>query len=99
MAYQPVKPRDVVMVIFSERGLEEFKKTWDLSEPTPGHFFDDPVAIPWGVETIAPVDKDAFCIQSEDGGTYFKLKDGIIEMGVGRGRVRLTDQHFDAWRE
>lgn len=95
MVFHPIKVGDMMAVLFSERGLEEFKKRWDVSEPTPGHYFEDAVATPWGIETISPVDTEAFCIQSADGNTYIKLKDGLIEMKCGAQTFRMTPQRGD----
>ena len=91
MVHQPIDKDDIVVVIFSKDGLEDFKRKWGLAEPKAGALFADAIAIPWGVHNIAPVDNDAFCIQSADGRTYFKLKDGMIEMRVGGRLFRMTE--------
>lgn len=94
MAHAPIVKDDLMLVVFSERGLSKFKSTslTAISDPDRGRFFDqmDAVAIKWGVQTIKPVDEEAYCIQSADGGTYFKLKDGLIELRCGDKVLRMT---------
>lgn len=97
MVHHPLVEGDVAMVLFSERGIGEFKKYWKESKPSPGRYFNvmDAVAIRWGLETLQPVDNEAFCIQSTDGNTYFKLKDGLIEMRCGDKMLRMTPSRGD----
>ncbi|MBF2754129.1 MAG: hypothetical protein ISN29_02580 [Gammaproteobacteria bacterium AqS3] len=97
MMHQPLERDDVVLVLFSERGIGQFKRFWKESEPDPGRYFHamDAVAIRWGVETMEPVDDKAFVIQSESGDTYFKLKEGLIEMKCGNRVFRLTPDRGD----
>ena len=103
MVHQKVDRGDPVILLFSERGIEDFKEKiarvtdtsdpeWAISEPTPGHFFNvmDAVALRGGIETIPPVDDDAFVIQSKSGNTYIKLKEGEIEMRCGSRVFRMT---------
>lgn len=92
MIHQSINVEDTVMLIFSERGLDEFKEQWVESNATPGRFYNvmDAVALRWGVETISPIDEDGVVIQSESGDTYFKIKEGLIEMKVGETTFRMT---------
>ena len=76
MVHQQVDEGDIVLLIFSERGLEKFKEVWTLAAPGLGAVMAerDAMAIPWGIETIAPVVETGWVAQSADGITFFSLQ-------------------------
>ena len=99
MVHHQVDKGDVVLVMFSQRGLNQFKSQWgQISDPDKGSFFAyrDAVAIPWGVETIAPVSDRGVVIQSESGNTFVHLlNDDHVEARVGSNYVKITsDGHI-----
>lgn len=99
MIHQQINAGDIMMVVFTDRGLDAFKQTWqDGAEPTKGKRFDDAVAIRWGVETIEPVSTEGVVIQNAAGTSYIHLKDDEIRLKVGSGNARLTSSNFDTWR-
>ena len=57
MLHHQIDRDDVVLLVFSERGLDQFKEAWQIADPTRGVFFNrrDAMAIPWGREDIVPV--------------------------------------------
>ena len=99
MVHHQVDKGDVVLVMFSQRGLNQFKSQWgQISDPDKGSFFAyrDAVAIPWGVETIAPVSDQGVVIQSEDGQTYIHVVDGQIKLVVEGSSITINSSNITA---
>ena len=77
----PVKSGTPVWLMFSERGIETFKKTFDVADPPIDAIFAerDAVFLPgFGALDITPVDSDALCLQTENGSTSIAVKEGEI---------------------
>ena len=80
VVHLPLKKDDPVMLLFSERGISQFKETYRVSAPDDGAVLSmrDAVAIPgFGAQEIAPA-TDGLCAQTEDGADYFSIKPGDI---------------------
>ena len=91
--YPPVKPGDVVTLVFSQQGLSTFKRRLDNSPPDGYGFFSlqDAIAIPgWGPATITPVDGDALVIQKDDGAEYISIGDDKIELAIQNRGIFLS---------
>lgn len=82
------------MLLFSERGLEQFKKTFMLSDPDHGFLFDekDAVAMPgFGALRITPA-TDGLTVQTEDGTNFLSIRPGNIEIkSTGDISLEATD--------
>lgn len=80
----PIKPGDAVMMVFSERGITDFKKRLELSDPdiTDSHSMRDAVAIPGFGPSGEVVPGRGIRIQSIDGKTRLSLETGSIKMIV-----------------
>ena len=66
---------DGVLLIFSQRGLDEFKKSFVTSNPDSG-FFDlkDAMALPgFGPLSITPAPTDGISLQANDASTYLTV--------------------------
>lgn len=102
----PVAPGDLVMMVFSMRGITEFKRDPDSASSDPGNTTPDQgailsaadaIAFPYGPTEITPAGEGA-CIQSEDGdisvrvntGEGVFLKAGDTEMEVKSSGVKIT---------
>ena len=86
MVHHGVGPGDVVLLLFSERGLDQFKAAWgSLADPAIGAYFDmrDAVAVLWGVEDIAPVRSTGWLIQNRSGNSYLSLDGNITRLVAG----------------
>ena len=87
VVHVPLVKGDAVMLLFSERGLDAFKETFEVADPTRGSFFmeRDAVALPgFGALEITPVEP-GITVQSEDGRQFMRVdKEGHIQ-------VRATD--------
>ncbi len=94
LMHHQVDAGDVVLLIFTERGIERFKSQWgELSDPTMDGFFSDrdAVAIPWGTESIQPVRETGIVLQNADGSTNLQLDSGTIKLVVGSSSITITD--------
>ena len=88
MVHQAIQPGDVVLLVFSQRGLEYFKQAWgELSDWPNGALFEerDAMAIPWGREDIEPVRPTGWLIQNESGETYLSVDDDTIRLVTDAG--------------
>lgn len=90
----PIKRDDPVWLMFSQRGLDAFKQSFRLSDPTKGAFFESRDAVAWpgfGALEFDPVDPDAVVIQTENGDTSHAVKPGEVKTRVGRTTLTLVD--------
>ncbi|MCY3554990.1 MAG: Gp138 family membrane-puncturing spike protein [Gemmatimonadetes bacterium] len=90
----PLAEGDPVWLMFSERGLSAFKKTFELATPAMGRFHDqsDAVAIPgFGALQITPADTDASAWQTEDGSKSVRLRDDGVEIHAGNTEVLVRE--------
>jgi len=79
----PLVEGDNVLVLFSQRGLSQFKETYTQSKPDDSGFFSlkDAVAIPgFGSLSNTPAQSDALTVQTVDGSTFMALKPGQITL-------------------
>lgn len=87
----PLEPGDAVLVVFSERGLTDFKTSFDLATPDVGRFFNESDAIAlagFGPLTLTPASQTGATLQTEDGRTF-------VEIEATRARLKHGDQQVD----
>ena len=88
----PLKAGDPVMLLFSERGIGEFKRAYGKSPPDLDSLLSekDAVAIPaFGALTIAPVGSGV-ALQTEQGDVSIEVnKAGFVEI-IATGMVKVT---------
>ena len=88
MVHHEVGAGDVVLLMFTERGIDQFKAAWGrLADPSIGAYFDmrDAMAILWGEEDIEPVHDTGIIMQNRAGNSYIWLSDaGIVLQGPNR---------------
>lgn len=92
----PLKAGDRGWLMFSERGMTEFKETGDLATPDKARFFDESDAVFLPLDFGHPtdptiVDNDAASLQTYDGNAAITLKRDRIKIEVGRSSITLTD--------
>ena len=90
LQHHQIDEGDVVLLCFSERGIEKFKAQWgELSDPPREACFAerDALAIPWGVETITPVRSTGWIVQNESGSCYLSLDQTIIRGITGDSSI------------
>ena len=93
MMHHQIDKDDVVLVMFSQRGIDRFKQNWgEISAPDRGMFFNyrDAFAIPWGDENIQPVSDQGVTIQSRDRDTFFHLVDNRIRLVAGNASIEIV---------
>lgn len=74
-------PGDGVWLIFSERGIQHFKRTYDVADPPKSYHFAETnaVAFPgFGALSITPASTTGLSIQTEDGQTSIVMTPGEI---------------------
>ena len=98
MSFFPLTRGDRGVLVFSERGMTEFKRTGELANPDRARFFDesDGVFIPCDFghplpDEVTLADPEAMTLQTYDGNTAFALKDGRVEIRVGPVRIIATE--------
>lgn len=90
----PVRSGDMVMVFFSERGIEAFKETFEVSDPTPDRIMSeiDAVAVPgFGALRITPATTTGAAIQTEDGTKSVRIEEDRVEAYCNGSFVRVED--------
>ena len=92
LQHHAIQAGDAVLLIFAQRGIQQFKETWALADPARGAFFDmqDAMAIPWGSESIVPVRETGILWQNADGSAYVSLDGDDIRLVTGESSVTLT---------
>ena len=95
----PVQPGDAVMVLFSERGIENFKNTFkvaDLPDDIVMAERDAVALLGFGALNISPVTDQGISIQSEDGSVYMTLENNAVTVKsrkiVWDGDVNVTGE-------
>ena len=94
LQHQAIVAGDVVLLLFSQRGIESFKETWgELSNPTSGILFEerDAMAIPWGSEDVVPVADTGIVMQSADGETYVSLQEDAVTVRRAGTTITVAD--------
>lgn len=96
--YFPLDQGDTVLLHFSQRGIQDFKETYEESNPTPTSFFSltDAIATPsFGNLTQNVVDEEALVLQTNDQSSYISIKDGEININASvvkiNGVVQVDD--------
>lgn len=76
----PLQPGDAVEIKFSQRGITQFKETYNQADPGNGMFEkEDAHVVPgYGGLTIVPATTDGMSMQSEDGQNYVFVEDGRV---------------------
>jgi len=90
----PMAEGDPVMLLFSERGITAFKKTFDQATPTEGQYHQeaDAVALPgFGPLSLTPADMQGAAWQTEDGDKSVRLKEGGVEIHAGDTNILVRD--------
>ena len=98
LQHHQIDEGDVVLLCFSERGIEKFKAQWgELSDPPRESCFAerDALAIPWGVETITPVRSTGWIVQNESGSCYLSLDQTIIRGITGASSVIVRPSNIE----
>ena len=98
VVHVPLRRGDAVLLLFSERGIDRFKATFQRDAPDMGpiHAEKDAVAVPgFGALELTPAGTTGLTVQSEDGEEYVRLQDGTITVrSAGTitldGDVRVT---------
>ncbi len=88
----PLQPGDPVMLVFSERGITEFKRTFALANPDTDSMLSekDAVAFPaFGGLNISPANANGISIQSESGETHIVIQ-GNQMMMTAPGGLTIT---------
>ena len=95
VTYLPLRPGDNVLLVFAMRDIAEFKETYKESTPLGGILeLGNAIAIPgFGPLEMSPVDSEAYCIQTENGETYIRLKGDMIEAKRGSQFIRLDNSN------
>ena len=87
----PLRKGDPVWLQFSERGIERFKETFEVSDPPLDSFYAerDAVAFPgFGALNITPAGT-GLTMQTEDGVTFVELKPGSV-------RIEAANVHIES---
>lgn len=88
----PVKQGDQGMILFSERGLTEFKQSGRMAMPDRTRMFDDAVFLPvdFGHQPVSVVDSDAVVVQSVDGSTSVAVKPGAVTITASNVEINSS---------
>ena len=91
----PLNPGDRGMLLFSERGMTEFKTTGTIATPDKSRFFSesDGVFYPcdFGIEAATPASATAAVIQTLDGTRSMLVDTDRVELRAGDTRVTATE--------
>ena len=98
-ALLPLDPGDRGMLLFSERGMTEFKTTGALSTPDKSRYFSesDAVFMPcdFGIEVATPASETAAAIQTLDGVRSVLVDTDRVELRCGGTRVTATSSGIE----
>ena len=94
-ALMPLNSGDRGMLLFSERGMTEFKTTGAISTPDKSRFFSesDGVFMPcdFGIEPATPASATAAVLQTLDGSQSLVVDEDRVELRSGDTRVIATE--------
>lgn len=93
MVHHEIRDGDDVLLIFSDRGLEQYKAQWgEISDPPPESYFSerDALAIPWGKGNIMPVRTTGWLVQTEDGAVYLSLDSDTVRIVSGQTSITMV---------
>lgn len=96
MSFIPLQAGDRGLLIFSERGLTEWKQTGELATPDKARFFDESDAMFFPFDFGHPadptiVDSASASLQTYDGNTAFLVKQGEVKIKVGPLSITATE--------
>jgi len=76
----PVKKDDTCLLLFSQRGIENFKQTYEVENPDEGLLdLNDAIAIMgFGPLTLTPASETGTALQSDDGTEFISVETGKI---------------------
>lgn len=90
IVHLPLRSGDPVMLIFSQRGLDAFKQSFGISDPSRGCYFSmrDAVAFPgFGGLEFTPASSTGLSLQTEDGNTSLVLTPGRVVINAADIRM------------
>lgn len=88
----PLSAGDAVLLVFSQRGLAEFKRQFSESDPTADRLFDlsDAVALAgFGSLSVTPATSTGASLQTEDGASSIRVEERDV-VAVAPGEIRIT---------
>jgi len=95
----PVSKDDAVLILFSQRGISNFKNSFKESSPTRESLLSlqDAIAIPgFGSLNITPSSSTGATIQTEDGNNALIVENGKVEIQKGSNTVTVDDNEMQA---
>jgi hypothetical protein len=94
----PVKPNDSVLLVFTQRGLTNFKNNFTESMPTDSLLnIQDAVAIVgFGALNITPASNSGCTMQDNTGVNAVIVEDGKVEIKKGANTVVVDDSQLQA---
>ena len=88
---------DGVILMFSERGITEFKKTFELSNPDKTRLFDESDAVAmagFGPLSITPASSTGATLQTNDGTKSVIVESDKVELRCGSSYFRVTESEI-----
>lgn len=81
----PLPEGEPVVIMFSQRGITQFKETFSTVDPGNGIFDkEDAYVMPgYGALSITPATTSGASMQTEDGQNYIYVTDGIVKIKAG----------------
>lgn len=95
----PITKGDAVLLLFSQRGITEFKKTFNESLPDIDSLLSiqDAIAIPgFGALSISPNLTDGANMQTEDGTNSISVNNDKAELKIGANTLDIDDTAMTA---
>ena len=96
----PVAVGDAVLLVFSERGLTQFKETFAESDPDRDLLFSeaDAIVLPgFGALSVTPATTTGASLQSEDGGNSIQIEtDGITIETAGHVEIAAESVNIES---
>ena len=92
-SHMPAQPGDHCWIMFSMRGMDEFKRTLEMADPPPMVQMaqKDAVAYCYRAEPINWVATDGAVIQHEGGNSSIVIRENQIVLNVGGATIDITD--------
>ena len=96
--FLPIKSGDSVMVVFSQRGIENFKQNYKISLSSNNSVMsiDSAVAIAgFGELEMMPADASSASLQTNDGKNAVIISDNQVKLSVDGATATLTNNLFE----